>query len=589
MARIIGTDNDDDSTFLQALLNGHGFVLLGNDGEDDQIYGLGGNDLMIGGTGNDYLDGGTGADTMIGGGGNDTYIVDNVDDVVDEASSTGHDEVVTFVSFTLSTRVEDLTLAATAGAINGTGNDIANEINGNDFANTLDGKDGNDTIFGKNGADTLFGGGGDDHLSGGRDNDTLLGGLNNDTLDGGSGDDQMFGGSGDDTYWVDSSGDVVSEFLGGGYDAVFSFISFTLPSGIEGLVLEDPLGIAAGLNGTGNTLDNTISGGERNNTLRGLDGNDILAGGGGNDTLFGGDDNDTLYGNEDTDTLDGGSGADEMIGGTGNDTYFVDNAGDTIEELANEGTDTVNVSNLASFTLGANLENLVLVTGTNGTGNGLGNTITGNGLDNRLDGAGGADSMVGGLGNDTYLVDNANDVVIESFNQGTLDRVQTSVSYSLSSITEVEVLETRNAAGTTAINLSGNGIDNTITGNNGQNVILGGLGNDTLRGNGGADTFRWTSTAEGNIDFTLTDTIVDFSKDQGDHIDLSAIDADTTTAGNQAFTFIGSDLFSAPGQVRFLSDKTDTFILLNTNSDGAHEMAIRISGFQVVDQDWFVL
>ena len=125
MATIIGTDKDDDSTLLGSIFSGHGHYLLGTD-EDDDMFGLAGNDLMLGGDGDD------------------TYIVDNAGDQTFEIDVTVNDRVITFVSFTLSEGVERLTLAATAGAINGTGNELDNLLEGNDFATTLDGRDGED-------------------------------------------------------------------------------------------------------------------------------------------------------------------------------------------------------------------------------------------------------------------------------------------------------------------------------------------------------------------------------------------------------------------------------------------------------------
>ncbi len=76
------------------------------------------------------------------------------------------------------------------------------------------------------------------------------------------------------------------------------------------------------------------------------------------------------------------------------------------------GKDTVKSS--SDWTLGNNLENLILLSGANnGTGNGLVNTLTGNTGNNVLDGAGGADTLIGDAGNDTYIVDNSNEVITE--------------------------------------------------------------------------------------------------------------------------------------------------------------------------------
>ncbi|HEY3476162.1 MAG TPA: putative Ig domain-containing protein [Anaerolineales bacterium] len=227
--------------------------------------------------------------------------------------------------------------------------------------------------------------------------------------------------------------------------------------------------------------------------LTGTGGNDVLTGGAGNDQLFGLAGNDTLIGGPGNDRLDGGVGSDAMIGGTGNDTYVVNATGDTVSEVANEGSDTV--GSAITYTLGANLENLSL-TGTiaiNGTGNVLNNVLIGNSANNTLsggagndllDGGAGSDTMLGGTGNDTYVVNQAGDVVTENLNEGT-DTVETNISYTLGSNIENITL-----TGTGNVTATGNSLNNMLLGNNGNNALDGGSGNDTLDGGTGHDTLQ---------------------------------------------------------------------------------------------------
>ncbi len=92
-----------------------------------------------------------------------------------------------------------------------------------------------------------------------------------------------------------------------------------------------------------------------------------------------------------------------MGGLTGNDTYFVNDAGDVVNELAGFGTDTV-WSTLATTT-SANVEVLRYngVGNFTGIGNGLDNTIAGLAGDDRLDGGDGNDVLIGGAGADALI------------------------------------------------------------------------------------------------------------------------------------------------------------------------------------------
>ena len=371
----------------------------------------------------------------------------------------------------------------------------------------------------------------------------------------------MIGGDGNDTYSVNVAADVTTETSAmGGIDTVLSAVSRTLDANIENLTLAG----AAGINATGNTLNNFLTGNIGANVLDGGAGADTMIGGDGNDTyridvaqdvtteefdlggidivisaisrtlganfenltLIGSSDinatgntlNNVLTGNSGANALNGGAGADTMIGGDGNDTYSVNAAQDvTTETSATGGIDTV--LSAVTRTLGANFENLTLVgsSTTNATGNALDNVLTGNSGANALNGGAGADTMIGGDGNDTYSVNVAQDVTTETSATGGIDTVLSAVTRTLGAN-----IENLTLVGSSAINASGNTLDNVLTGNTGANVLDGGTGADTITGGGGNDVIIYNTSGLG------FDTITDFAGGPGvgDRINVHNVFAD---------------------------------------------------------------
>ncbi|MEP0851606.1 calcium-binding protein [Funiculus sociatus GB1-A4] len=124
---------------------------------------------------------------------------------------------------------------------------------------------------------------------------------------------------------VDNATDIIVEDVNAGTDTVISYVTWTLGENLENLTING----TAALNGTGNSLNNSISGNGGNNTLDGGSGNDIINGGSGDDILVGGEGNDTL---------NGGAGSDRFVfnasnQGIDNLTAFVV-SDDTIEVSA---------------------------------------------------------------------------------------------------------------------------------------------------------------------------------------------------------------------------------------------------------------
>jgi Ca2+-binding RTX toxin-like protein len=187
----------------------------------------------------------------------------------------------------------------------------------------------------------------DNYISGGNGSDTLVGGIGNDTLNGGSGADTLIGGVGNDIYNVDSASDVVTEASGEGTDEVRTTLaSYTLAANVENL---SNAGTGT-FNGTGNGLDNLMTGNSGADTLSGAAGNDTLDGGAGADSLVGGAGVDLYrhgrgYGADLVDNRGQGTDGDTVLFGTDIDTdqlWFSHNGND-LQVMVIGTNDTVSI------------------------------------------------------------------------------------------------------------------------------------------------------------------------------------------------------------------------------------------------------
>jgi Ca2+-binding RTX toxin-like protein len=444
----------------------------------------------------------------------------------------------------------------------------------------------------------LKGGDGNDKLIGSTVRDTLIGGAGDDNLNGGDEADVLIGNAGTDIYLVDDL-DTVIEQAGEGTDAVYSRTSFTLAAGasVELLGTVDYQSTAT-LTLTGNEIANKVVGNMGDNSLYGLAGDDYLVG---------------LAG---VDVLDGGEGADFMDGGAGGDIYYVDDPHDIVLENAGDGYDALYTSVSFSLREEAEVERFGANSNLAGTdiyltGNGFGQAIIGHSGNNQLAGLGGDDYLVGlagadiliggagidvldgGQGNDIFYVEDSLDVVWERAGEG-FDAVYVAVGYTLGAGADVELLGTLDYTLTQALDLAGNEVANFIVGNNGANVLRGfagdddlnglegsdvldgGAGQDRLTGGAGADTFRFGATADSAAG--AADTILDFASGS-DRIDLSGIDANSATAVDDAFTWIGAAAFSGKaGELRAEASGGQAFVYADVNGDGTADFQIVVNG-----------
>jgi serralysin len=339
----------------------------------------------------------------------------------------------------------------------------------------------------------------------------------------------------------------------------------------------------ATINGTSGS-DNLVGGFAVEDKLYGLGGNDVLTPGGAVkvwDTVDGGTGWDTIsyrdslqsvnvdlgfegnhdgwspthydiiysvehvWGSDQDDVIRGNSGYNELYGFGGNDTFeglggnnvLDGGAGiDTAIYSANPNAVQADLA-IGKATHGATGHYDMLVSIENLVGSAHGDTLYGDSKANRLEGGGGHDYLNGRAGNDVLKGDGGND------------------------------------------------------------RLVGGIGADELWGGTGADIFHYNTVNESFymnnptllLSMKFSDRIMDFNASEGDRIDLSNIDAKSGQSGKQSFQFIGSQAFSAEGQVRVQQASGGMWVEANTSGTGAAEMEIFMVGVQSMSASDFIL
>ena len=431
--------------------------------------------------------------------------------------------------------------------------------------------------FGSDGDDVMIGTDGDDHIASGGGSDIVQARGGDDDVDGGNGDDVIAGGPGDD-------------LIHGGFG------------------------------------DDVIDAGA---------GNDIVFGGSGDDLIIGGDGDDVLSGDEGDDQIVGNAGDDVGNGGTGNDTFFA--IAETVAESSQaaaqaapsvplqppavplattathsvsldskvrsdgndiydggEGVDTYDMSATSAdiaMDLGAGTASSEDI-GTDIVAN-IENVATGRG-DDIIIGDAASNVVTAGGGSDIVATAEGNDTIVAAIGDGDdiYDGGEGIDTYDMSA-TSADIVVDLGAGTASGADIGTDviaNIENVVAGA-GKDVIIASDERNKLAGGDGDDTFVFTSVGGSLPTIDRLDTIEDF--EVGDKIDLSRIDGDENSDGQQKFEFkYDSDKFEKAGEVRYKVEKRDdgdyTVVMANTDDDLEEDFAIDVHGAYEFGTDDFI-
>ncbi len=244
----------------------------------------------------------------------------------------------------------------------------------------------------------------------------------------------------------------------------------------------------------------------------------------------------------------------ELTGGTaGKDNLTGTGVGDYINVLG--GDDTVHAGGGADQVYGGDGNDKLY--GGDGDddmhGDGGNDTVNGEAGNDTLVGNAGADTMDGGDGDDDVRGGDDNDVV-------------------------------KGGAGNDHV--YGDAGADDVQGGIGDDWVYGGAGADRLSGGAGADHFVFV---DGDLGSTLatSDTITDFKTVQGDVLDFSGIDANTTLGGDQGFSIVGSFGHHAGEMtMAYNAGINATVISMDTNGDGVADYVLQLTGAVTSTAGW---
>ncbi|WP_416357031.1 M10 family metallopeptidase C-terminal domain-containing protein [Aureimonas phyllosphaerae] len=387
---------------------------------------------------------------------------------------------------------------------------------------------GGELLQGTASADRLIGQGGDDRLLGGAGDDTLSGGEGRNLLDGGEGFDTV--------SYADASG------------AVDVRLGNTLPQTVSVGTQDRLVGIEAVI---GSRFDDRFSGTDRD------------------EHFFGGDGDDLFHASRGSDLVDGGAGRDTLSFQAFASGVSADLSTEARQEVA-AGT-SLRIVSIEALTGSEHADTL--------RAGDSGSTILALRGDDLVIGGAGNDTLDGGAGSNTISYETAASGVVVTLG---LEGPQDTRGAGVDTIRRFQGL-----VGSSHDDfLTGSKDADRISGGAGADVIIGGAGADTLAGGAGADTFVYLSVSDSRP--KAMDLILDFSAAEGDRISLSAIDANSRTAGNDAFTLVTA-FDCHPDQLLVEARGAEYLVSGDVNGDGVADFALRVVSSAPLTEAAFIL